>query len=139
MAEERQRTTTGAAQAPPPESEQQTREMIQGGLGASRYKEYDIAPYAQMIQAAIPQPLWSGVFFSWMSMKGHLQGLHQFDRTQIFATVSGDTVYATFVVVWHNADALAEWMAQGYPVEEMLRAMGIPDADIHIQLVRDFS
>jgi hypothetical protein len=138
MAED-DRAISGRAQAPSPQSAEETRGMLEGGLGSSRYKEYDIAPFAQMVQAAVPQELWSGVFFSWMSMKAHLQGLHGLDRTQTYATLSGDIVYATFLVVWQNADELAEWMAHGYPVEEMLRAMGLPDEDIHIQLVRDFS
>jgi hypothetical protein len=131
--------TPGRVQAPPPTSTEQTRELIAAGLGSSRYKEYDIAPYAQMVQTAVPQEVWSGVFFSWLSIKGHLQALHEFDRTEMFATVAGGSVYATFIVVWDTAEALAEWMRHGYPVEEMLRAMGIPDTDIHIQLVRDFA
>lgn len=132
-------TTSGTSQVPPPMSREETFARIESGLGTSRYKEYDIAPYAQMVQAAIPQPVWSGVFFSWESMKGHLQGLHGFDRTQMFATLVGDVVYATFIVVWDNSLAISGWMEHGYPVEEMLRSMGIPEDDVHIQLVRDFS
>jgi hypothetical protein len=138
MAEE-QTPTPGRVQAPSPVTAEETRERIATGLGSGRYKEYDIAPYAQMVQTVVPQELWSGVFFSWLSIKGHLQALHEFDRTEMFATSTETLVYATFIVVWDNADSLAEWMAHGYPVEEMLRAMGVPDADIHIQLVRDFS
>ncbi len=114
-------------------------EQLENGLGGSLYKDYTVAPYAKMVHAAIPLDLWSGVFFSWESMKGHLQGLHGFDRTQMFATLVDDTVYATFIVVWNNSFAISGWMENGYPVEEMLRAMGLPDNDVHIQLVRDFS
>ncbi len=138
MAEE-QRTTVGTTQAPSPASPEETMERIATGLGSSRYKEYGVAAYAQIVQAAVPRPLWSGVLFSWMSMKGHLQGLHMFDRSQLFATLVGEVVYVTFVVVWDDADALAEWMQHGYSVEEMLRAMGIAEEDIHVQLTRDFS
>jgi hypothetical protein len=137
MAEER--TTSGRAQAPAPQTEEAARGSLAAGLGSSRYKEYDIAPYAQMVQAAVPQQQWSGVFFSWMSMKAHLQGLHGLDRTETYATLQEDVVYATFIVVFENAEELGQWMENGYPVEEMLRAMGLPEEDIHIQLVRDFA
>jgi hypothetical protein len=133
------RQTIGRAQAPVPSTTEETFQLLRTGLGASRYKEYDIAPFAQMVQAAIPQPSWSGVFFSWLSLKGHLQALHGLERTAMVATLSGDVVYATFLVVFSNVDSLAEWMEHGYPVEEMLRSMGLPDEDIHVQLVRDYS
>lgn len=134
-----QGTSPGVTRVPPPMRREESAARLEAGLGSSRYKEYDIAPYAQIVQTAVPQPLWSGVFFSWESMKGHLQGLHGFDRTQMFATLVDDTVYATFIVVWSNSYAISGWMESGYPVEEMLRAMRIPEPDIHVQLVRDFS
>jgi hypothetical protein len=137
--EQEPRQPLGTVQPPAPTSAEETRGMLEAGLGSSRYKEYDIAPFCLMVQAAIEQSRWSGVFFSWMSMKAHLQALHGLERTEAFATLVGDTVYATFIVVWSNADELAEWMERGYPVEEMLRAMGIPDEDMRIQLVRDYS
>ena len=52
---------------------------------------------------------------SWMSLKGHVQGLHDFDRTEFFCTSRDDgTVLALFVVIWQGADALAEWLQNGY-------------------------
>lgn len=129
----------GRTQAPPAATAEEAQARIEAGLGSSRYKEYDINPYAAMVQAAVPQILWSGVYFAWQSMKGHLQGLHGFDRTETFVTSVDDTVYMTALVVFDNANGLAEWMQNGYPLTEMLGKMGIPDEDVHLQLVRDFS
>lgn len=112
---------------------------LEAGLGASRQAEYELAPYGQIVQATIPELLWSSVFFSWLSMKGHLQGLHDMDRTQMFATRQEDRVFAQFITVWTNREAYAEWLQHGYPVEEMLRSMGIDEQDIVIIHVRDFS
>jgi hypothetical protein len=113
---------------------------IDEGLGTSRYKEYELAPYVQMVTARIPKPVWSGVLFSWLSMKGHLQGLWQFDRSQFFATEMPDgTVEAVFIVAWQGAETLTAWLQDGFSVETMLREMGIPAEDLHVRLLRDFS
>ena len=45
----------------------------------------------------MPFETWTGTFYSWLSLKGHLQGLHGWDRTELFANRTGDTVTATFV------------------------------------------
>ena len=113
---------------------------IEDGLGTSRYKEYELAPYAQMVTARVPQVVWSGVLFSWLSMKGHLQGLWQFDRSQFFATaLPGGYVEAVFIVAWQGAETLSAWLQDGYSVETMLLEMGIPADQMQIRLLRDFS
>jgi hypothetical protein len=113
---------------------------ISGGLGTSRYKEYELAPYAQVVRARIPAAIWSGVLFSWLSLKGHVQGMWQFDRTQLFATELPDgTVEATFVVAWQGAETLTEWLQGGFSTEIMLHEMGISDDDVEVRLMRDFS
>lgn len=113
---------------------------IDEGLGTSRYKEYELAPYMQMVTAKIPKAVWSGVLFSWLSMKGHLQGLWQFDRSQFFATELADGyVEAVFIVAWQGAETLAAWLQDGFSVETMLLEMGIPAGDMQIRLMRDFS
>lgn len=110
------------------------------GLGTSRYKEYELAPYAQMVKAKIPQAAWSGVLFSWLSMKGHLQGLWQFDRSQFFATELPDGyVEAVFIVCWQGAETLSAWLQEGFSVETMLHEMGVPDDHMETRLMRDFS
>ncbi len=120
-----------------------SQEMSSGiaeGLGTTRYKEYELAPYAQVVRARVPKEMWSGVLFSWLSMKGHLQGLWEFDRTQFFATTLADgSVDALFAVIWQGAETLAEWLQNGYCVETMLLEMGIPAENLQIQLMRDFS
>jgi hypothetical protein len=110
------------------------------GLGTSRYQEYELAPYAQVVRVRIPHVLWDAVLFSWLSLKGHLQGLWQFDRTQFFATVLEDgSVDATMVVVWQGAEAIDQWLEHGYSADTMLREMGIPESNIDVCLMRDFS
>jgi hypothetical protein len=114
--------------------------LIEGGLGGARYKEYDLAGYAEVVEAHIPQEMWSGVFFSWLSLKGHVQGLHEFDRSLLLCTVDPDgRVDAVFSVIWQSAETLAEWLRGGYSIERMLRSMGVPDQDIRVNLMRDFS
>lgn len=113
---------------------------IDDGLGTSRYKEYELAPYAQMVIAKVPKTIWSGVLFSWFSMKGHLQGLWQFDRSQFFATELPDGyVEAVFVVAWQGAETLTAWLENGFSVETMLLEMGIPEDQLQVRLLRDFS
>jgi hypothetical protein len=113
---------------------------ITEGLGTSRYKEYELAPYAQVVRATVPKEMWSSVLLSWFSLKGHIQGLWQFDRSQFFATERPDgKVEALWVVCWQGAETLAEWLQNGYCVETMLRELGIPDSDLEVRLMRDFS
>jgi hypothetical protein len=108
-------------------------------LGTSRYKEYELAGYAEVVRARVPQEIWTGVFFSWMSLKGHLQGLSSFDRSQFFAAAADGAMDATFVVVFDDAEALAEWLEAGSSAEKMLLDMGIDPDDVHVELMRDFS
>jgi hypothetical protein len=115
-------------------------ERIEAGLGSSRYKEYGLAGYASVVQARIPRDIWSAVFFAWLSLKGHIQGLHEFDRSQCFVTVGKDGhIDATFVVVWESAEALSEWLEHGFCVERTLLSMGIPRDDVRVKMMRDFS
>lgn len=110
------------------------------GLGSSRYKEYDIPGYVQVVRARIPAEIWSGVFYSWLSLKGHLQGLHDFDRTEFFATSTADgDVDAVFAVVWNGAESLTGWLENGYPMDLVLANMGIPVENVNVQLMRDYS
>ncbi len=112
---------------------------LDSGMGASRYKDYNEAPFVQMVHAHMPHELWSGVFFSWLSMKGHLQGAHGVLRVEMYATRFAGRVYALFMVVWEEADAMMEWLYHGYPIEEMLRQVGVQPGDITVALARDFS
>jgi hypothetical protein len=109
------------------------------GLGTPRYREFEDSPYALVVRASMPFEVWTGVFYAWMSLKGHLQGLHGWDRTELFANRWEDTVTATFVTVWDNAEAMAQWLDVGYPVPELLETMGVDPADMEFQLMRDFS
>ena len=115
-------------------------QRIAEGLGGERYKEYDIAPFVEMVEATIPEEIWSGVFYSWQSMKGFLQGVYGMERVQMFAARERDGhIFACFCTVWAGGEELAEWLENGYPVEEMLTGMGVPKDNITMRLVRDYS
>lgn len=113
---------------------------VEEGLGGSRYKEYEYPAYAEVVRAHVPVERWTAVYYSWMSLKGHLQGLHDFDRSEFFCTSRDDeTILALFAVIWQGADAMAEWLESGYPTDQMLRDLGVPEQDISVELMRDFS
>lgn len=116
---------------------QQELEVLREGEG--QLGTYVIAGYAQVVRAEVPIDLWSGVFFSWLSLKGHVQSLHGFDRTECFASRVGQTVHALFAVVWDRGEVLQAWLETGYAVDEMLRKMNVPDEDVEVSLLRDFS
>lgn len=122
-----------------PRLRQNLQRLIDEGLGGARYKEHEVAPYALSVGAEMPTEVWSGVFYSWLSLKGHLQGMHGFDRTQLFAAREGDTVRATFITVWDRAETLYQWLEGGYAVTDMLEEMGIPQEEIRFELMRDYS
>jgi hypothetical protein len=113
--------------------------LVDEGLGGPRYKEYEIAPYALIVRARMAPEAWTGVFYSWLSMKGHMQGMHGFDRTQMFAAREEETVTATFITVWDRAETLYQWLETGYSVADMLEAMGVPADTIDLELARDYS
>lgn len=119
--------------------EEETQIALEEGLGGSRYKDYDAAPYGYLVHASIPADLWDAVFFSWMSLKGHLQGLHDMQRTELFATRAGDTIFAVFITVWTYRATMAAWIEHGYSADEMLRSEGVSEDDITVTLVRDYS
>jgi hypothetical protein len=106
----------------------------EGQLGA-----YVIAGYAQVVRAEVPAELWSSVFFSWLSLKGHLQALHGWDRTQCFASRVGETVHAMFAVVFDRPEEFQVWVESGYTIDEMLRMLNVPDEAVEVSLLRDFS
>lgn len=113
--------------------------LIDEGLGGPRYKEYEISPYALIVRAKMAPELWNGVFYAWLSMKGHLQGMHGFDRTQMFAAREDDTVTATFITVWDRAETMLQWLETGYSLADMLEAMAVTEDMIELELVRDYS
>lgn len=135
------RNAPASTVAPGPQAPvRQGGQSIEGGLGGTRYKEYDYPGYVQVVRATVPQEVWSGVFYSWLSMKGHLLGLHDFDRSELFVSGQPDgDVYVMFAVVFREAESLAEWIEHGYSVDAMLAGMGVPSDDVTVVLARDFS
>lgn len=110
------------------------------GLGGGGFKEYyEEAGYVFAVRATLPHELWSGVFYSWLSMKGHLQALHDFMRAELLASESDGVVEALFLVVWEHPEALEEWLTGGYPIDEMLLAVGLDESQIEVELMRDFA
>lgn len=110
-----------------------------GGAGGSRHKEYDVAPYVVAVRASIPNVMWPSVLYSWMSLRGHLQGLHYHETSYMFAGGDETRIVATFYVLFSRAEGLETWLEHGYTVDRMLVGLGVPARDIDVQVMRDFS
>jgi hypothetical protein len=107
---------------------------------AEYHFETELAPFAHIVTASFAAERWSGIFYSWMSLKAYLLGVHHVENVRLYATeVEGGRVQATFVTVFSNREAVAAWLEHGYSVEEMLAAEGVNEADIASVLARDLS
>ncbi len=101
--------------------------------------ELEQAPYAHVVTATFPHDRWSAVFFSWLSLKGFILGVHSVENTRLYASELGEQVQATFVTVFSDRESVEAWLDHGYPVEEMLVAEGVAESDIASALARDLS
>ena len=101
--------------------------------------ELELAPYAHLVTASFPHERWSGVFFSWLSLKAFMLGMHSVENTRLYANEVGEEVHATFVTVFTDIETMDAWLAEGYPVEEMLAAEGVAVERITSVLARDLS
>lgn len=101
--------------------------------------EYEQAPYAHVVTASFPPDRWSAIFYSWMSLKGYMLGVHGIENTRCYADESDDHVDAVFVTILADRESALAWLEQGYTVEEMLVAEGVPADDMTTLLVRDLS
>lgn len=119
-----------------PEHEYWRSEQVEDLIGTARYKDYGISPYAEVVRVEIPEDLWSAVYYSWLGLKGHLQALHGYQRSDLFATAEEKAVLATFIVIWDSEEELAAWLEDGYTTEEMLRSVGVDEDAIHVTLRR---
>jgi hypothetical protein len=126
--------------SPSPEQAKADALNASAGAGGSRYKEYDIAPYVVAVRAQVPPRIWPGVLYSWLSLKGHMQGIHSLDTTYMFARVLEDgRVLAMFYVVFSLSEGLSTWLEEGYTVDRMLTEIGVPAEGIDVQIMRDYS
>lgn len=112
---------------------------LKTGVGAPRLKEYAVAPYSLVVTVQMPSATWPNIWYSWLSLKGHLQSFHDIQSTHAFASRVGDDVIALFAVVSESADSLAAWLREGYSVDQMLREMGVPEENFEVRMMRDFS
>ena len=102
--------------------------------------ETELHPFANLVTATFPAERWSAVFYSWMSLKGFILGVHGVENVRLYATEPQEgRVQATFVVVFSSAGAVAAWIEDGYTVEEMLAANDVDQNDITSVLARDLS
>ncbi|HZD60601.1 MAG TPA: hypothetical protein VE439_09150 [Anaerolineae bacterium] len=116
------------------------RVRLESALVSTRYKETgQVAPFAYVINVTLPRNIWDGVFFSWLSIKGHLQAFHGVHRMEVFASNIDDRVRAVFIVSWTYEEQLTAWLEDGYTVEEMLRKEGVVEDNIEVSLLRDFT
>lgn len=101
--------------------------------------EYEQAPYAHIVTASFPPDRWSAIYYSWLSLKGYMLGVHGIDNTRCYADETDGHVDAVFVTIMSDRQAALAWLEQGYPVEEMLAAEGVAVDDIKTVLARDLS
>ena len=102
--------------------------------------ETDLHPFATIVTATFAADRWSAVFYSWMSLKGFVVGVHGVENVRLFATeVEDGRVQAVFVIVFSNRGAVISWVDNGYTIEEMLMANGVAEGDITSVLARDLS
>lgn len=126
-------TTTSRVQART--AEEQIRTVARS---AAEPKEYTVAGYALVVTVAVDASIWPNIWYSWLSLKGHLQSFHYFQGTHHFVQRAGDEVLSTMVVVFDNAAAVSAWLQDGYSTDRMLREMGIAEEDFQMHLMRDF-
>ena len=94
---------------------------------------------AHVVTATFPHERWSGVFFSWLSLKAFILGVLAVENTRLSASEVGEDVQATFVTVFSDVESMDAWLSKGYPVEEMLTAEGVAEDRIATVLARDLS
>ena len=120
---------------PPPSVRDEV--MAIGPVGEYRY-EYDVLPYVHAVTATMAADRWSAVFYSWLSLKAFMAGIHYVEGTRAYVTQLPDgRVRATFLVIFENQLGLSAWLEYGYRVEEMLAAEGVAPNDIESVLARD--
>lgn len=129
----------GTGRIPEHRAAEEQSAAIAAGVGAPRIGEYSIAPYALVVTARMDEATWPKVWFSWLSLKGHLQGFHYVRATYQFTSRIAGQIVAIFAVVFNSADAAGAWVERGYTVDMMLREMGVPDEDFEVRMMRDFS
>jgi hypothetical protein len=117
--------------------EGQGAQIDQRTRAAEHNVENDASGYAHVVLASFPVDRWSAVYFSWLSLKGWLAGLHYLESTNLYATEYDGRIYVNFAIVFSSAEAVGAWLEHGYPIEEMLRSLGVADADIRGLLMRD--
>jgi len=115
-------------------------DQLKSGLIGTRDKEFgQVAPYAHIVNTSMTADIWHSVLFAWLSLKGHLQGMHGLNRIELFAMADVDLVRATFITIWEHEEELAVWLKSGYTIEEMLDGLGASRDDIIVTLGRDFA
>lgn len=130
--------TDGERMWPPQDVEAHVRQLREEPPDGQVF-EYEAAPYGMLVQATFPTTRWSAVYFSWLSFKGFIVGVHYVEDLHLYATQAEGRVWATIVVTFTSPRGLAGWLEHGYPVEQMLRDVGVPDEDIRVSLVRDIA
>jgi hypothetical protein len=128
---------------PPEGQEAQERQEEAAGATDAGYHaveyEYDEAPFVMLVQAHFPADRWSAVYFSWLSFKGFIVGVHHVEATRVVVTQAGREVYAWFQVTFSSQEALGAWLEYGYPIEEMLRDLGVSPEAIRTSLAREIA
>jgi hypothetical protein len=119
-------------------TEEQVR-AVEAGAGIPQQKEYMVSGYALVVTVRADAANWPNIWYSWLSLKGHLQSFHYLQSTHHFVRRAGDEILSTMIVVFESASAVSRWLQDGYSTDQMLREMGVPEGDFEVHLMRDFS
>lgn len=114
-------------------------ERLESSFGMTGYAEYSDAPWAVVTQASFPDGMWPGIFFSWLSLKGHLQSYYELSEEYFLAARNEDQILGIWALGFGNRPALEQFMESAYTVSQMLASMGVPEEDIHVSLHREYS
>jgi hypothetical protein len=114
-------------------------DRLEQSFGMTGYKEYSDAPWALVTQASFPDWMWPGIFFSWLSLKGHLQSYYELTEDYFLATKNEEQILGIWTLGFGNRPALEQFMESAYTIAQMLASMGVPEEDIHVSLHREYS
>jgi hypothetical protein len=94
------------------------------------------ASIRQLVDAVVPRESWDEAYFSFLSLKSHLQSLPSWVDMKVDARERPDgTVEVLVTTGWSSADAIAVWLDHGLTPDALLRALTPPARQISVRLI----
>lgn len=114
-------------------------QRLEAAFGTTGFGEYSDAPWAVVTQASFPDWMWEGVWYSWLSLKGHFQSFYDLESDYCLASKDGDRILGMWALVFGSRPALEQFMESSYTLSQMLVSIGVAEGDIHVSLHRELS